>query len=67
MKEDLDDVFNYDIDKMDKALSSGTITLPKGMSNTERREYIRNYFRGLNESTSKNGNEYLESLDEKQI
>lgn len=40
MKEDLDPPVNFDLERMKASLASGTITLPRGMSHEERREWL---------------------------
>lgn len=33
--------FNFDLEQMTKAINSGTISLPRGLTGEERREFIR--------------------------
>lgn len=40
-EEDLDPPVNFDLDRIKASLESGTISLPRGQTASERREWLR--------------------------
>ena len=37
--------FNFDLDRMKASLASGTVSLPRGMSHLQRRQFIRDHLK----------------------
>lgn len=51
--KDTECTFNFDLEKMEKALNSGTISFPRGLTGEQRRAFIREQLREIDDNSDK--------------
>ena len=47
--KDTECTFNFDLEKMEEALNSGTISFPRGLTGEQRRAFIRERLREIDD------------------
>lgn len=52
--QDLDPPFNFDLERMKKAVEGPTISFPRGLTGAQRREFLRNRLAEIDAADSDN-------------